>query len=214
MDFIESEVEGYLATATGNNFNANEALQVIENGNIDIESKRKIISLISTPITVCNKQYDDEVIEYILQNKIDTNELPLLLENFDGFSKNAQGEIYRNLRSHVNVLKNNIVKLSKNNKLLEKIFADAELPYIEKASLLDRLISNDCKSDLSVLLEKMDLSNLVKLVNKDSSRLPQIKNGDKEIAILNVLKNHGYIEGFKIGKESDTIRVDRKKGGN
>lgn len=85
------------------------------------------------------------------------------------------------------------------------------LSYKEKASLVDLLISNDCKSDLSLLLVKMDLSNFTKIVNKDSSRLPQIKNGDKEIAILTVLKNHGYIEGFESDKDSDTIRVERKK---
>ena len=212
VDFIESDADGYLAIAKGNNFNANEALQVIESSNIDIGTKRHIISSIPTPITVCNKQYDDEVIEYILQNKIDINELPILMENYDVFTENAQGEIYNNLKSHINILKNNIVTLSKNKKLLERIYADAEFPYKEKASLLDYLISNDCKSDLPFLLERMDLSNLVKLVNKDSSRLPQIKNGDKEIAILTVLKNHGYIEGFESDKDSDVIRVERKKG--
>lgn len=212
VNYIESDANGYIAIATGNNFNANEALQAIESRNIDVESKKRLVSLVPAPISVCKKQYDDEVIEYILQNKIDVNELPSLLENYDEFSESAQGEIYRNLKTHVNVLKNNIMTLSKNKKLLEKLFADSVFSYKEKASLVDLLISNDCKSDLSLLLEKMDLSNFTKIVNKDSSRLPQIKKGDKEIAILTVLKNHGYIEGFESDKDSDTIRVERKKG--
>ncbi len=212
VNYIESDANGYLAIVTGNNFNVDEALQAIESNNIDVESKKQLISLVPTPISVCKKQYDDDVIEYILQNKIDVNELPSLLENYDEFSKSAQAEIYRNLKARVNVLKNNIITLSKNKKLLEKLFADSEFSYKDKASLVDILISNDCKSDLPLLLEKMGLSNLIKIVNKDSSRLPQIKNGDKEIALLTVLKNHGYIEGFECDKDSETIRVDRKKG--
>ena len=51
---------------------------------------------------------------------------------------------------------------------------------------------------------------MTKLVSGDTSRLPQIKNGAEEKAILSVLK-HGYIEDFSVDDEGGTIKVERKK---
>ncbi len=52
---------------------------------------------------------------------------------------------------------------------------------------------------------------MTKLVSGDTSRLPSIKNGVEEKAILSVLKKHEFIEDFSADDADETIRVERKK---
>ncbi len=61
-----------------------------------------------------------------------------------------------------------------------------------------------------LFFEAIGVGSLVKLVNKDTSRLSSIPNGEKEKAILTFLMQRGIIESFDIDNESATIRVERK----
>lgn len=67
------------------------------------------------------------------------------------------------------------------------------------------------KVNLRILLQNMGFLNMTKLVSGDTSRLPSIKNGVEEKAILSVLKKHGFIEDFSADDADETIRVERKK---
>lgn len=88
---------------------------------------------------------------------------------------------------------------------------DEEVAFEEKAKVLDVVIENKSSDKLDILLTYMGLSSLVKLVLKDSSRLPVIKNGVKEKAVLDVLKKHGYINDYAVDSKANEIRVKRKK---
>ena len=207
--YVESDVDGYLGISLGNNFVIEEALMLLGDCKIDIDSRQKLVDRISIVIPIRQYDYDDEIIKYILRKKYDANDAPYLIKNYNKYSEELRKSIYSKINSPIATIKNNIADIAKVKKLLYKIFEDDDISTADKTVMLDLLITDKADVDLETLLQRMGFSNMTKLVSGDTSRLPQIKNGTEEQTVLNLLKKHGYIEGFSI--DEDTIKVERKK---
>ena len=210
VKYIESDVDGYLGIINSENNRESEILQAIESRRISNEDKKELLFWVSSPISIENKEYDEEIIEYILEKNFDVDELPYYIENYNLFSKNAKEYIYTSVNNHMDILKNNIAVLSRQKDLLFRIYDDPNVALKIKLVVLDFLAENNCLDDLAVILHKMNLDNLTKLVSGDTSRLPKIKNGENENAVLNVLEKHGFIAGFEIDEATNTLKVERK----
>lgn len=209
--FVEGDVNGYLGLIQGNNLMPNEVLLLIGNQRIDVESRQKLAAQMPTPISLNGRDYDDEMIIYILSKKYDANDMPYLIEKYRDFSTDVQEAVYKKLNGQIAVIKNNISVIASDKELLWRIFEDKNISVSEKSNLIDLLITKGSDVDLQFLLQKMGFSNMTKLVSGDTSRLPQIKNGAEEKAILSVLKKHGYVENYNVDDDGDTIKVERKK---
>ena len=188
-----------------------EALILIGNQKINIDDKRKIVDQVPTTISIRKHNYDDEIIKYILCQKYDANDIPYLIENYQKYSSELQEIIYKKIKTTTTTIKNNIVAIAGVRELLYRLFDDTGISVADKATLFDVLINDKEDVDLEKLLQKMGFSNMIKLVSGDTSRLPQIKNGVEEKAVLNILKKHGYIEDYSVDEGTNTIKVDRKR---
>ena len=209
--FVEGDVNGYLGLIQGNNLVPNEVLLLIGNQRIDVESRQKLAAQMPTPISLNGRDYDDEMIVYILGNKYDDNDTPYLIEKYRDLSTDAQEIFYKKLIGHIVVIRNNISAIASDKVLLWRIFEDKIISVSEKSNLMYLLITRGSDVDLQILLQKMGFSNMTKLVSGDTSRLPQIKNGAEEKAILSVLKKHGYVENYNVDDDGESIKVERKK---
>ncbi len=210
--FVEGSVKEYLALiGQPNIFSVNEALIIIGDARIDKEDRKKLVDRIPNVISIKNRDYDDEIIGYILSKKYDFNDMPYLIEHYGNYPGDIQKIIYKNLKSSIPAIKNNISMIAANKELLYLIFEDESISNTDKNALIDLLITNRDDVDLKLLLQKMGFSNMTKLVSGDSSRLPQIKNGAGEKAILATLKKHDFIKNFSIDENTNTIKVERKK---
>lgn len=211
IDFIKSDMEAYISAVNNGGFLEKEILQVIGDGAISNEKKIELISVCSMVISLRDKDYDDDITEYILLNNFDNNDLPYLLTEYKKYSEGVREQIYIKLKSNIPVIKNNIIEFSNNKELLSKVFSDEDIVFNDKISLFELLIENQCHEDLALILQRMNLENLTKLVSGDTSRLPYIKNGKKEVAVLDILKKYCFIEDYAVDGASGTIKVERKK---
>ena len=209
--FVEKDTNGYFDLIQRNNLIQGEILLLISDQKIDIESRKKLIDLMPVSISLDGKSYDDEIIIHILNKKFNTNDMSYLIENYGDFSNDVKEVLYKKISGQTTVIKNNISLIAAEKELLYRLFGDENVPASEKCNFLDLLISKNIKDNLQILLQKMGFSNMTKLVSGDTSRLPVIKNGAEENAILSVLKKHGYIWDFSANSEDETIRVERKK---
>lgn len=209
--FVESDVNGYLGLLQGNNFVPDEALKLIGDRRIDIESRQKLVDMMTTTITIKDLDYDDEIIRYIIIKKYNANDMPYLLENYRNYSNETQEVIYKKLKSQVAFIKSNLAVIATNKELLWRIFEDNSISVAEKSNIMDLLITDHADIDLEVLLQKMGFSNMTKLVSGDNTRLPNINNGAEEKAVLNVLKKHDYITDYSVDEDNNTIKVERKR---
>ena len=209
--FVENNVENYLGLNQGSVLMIDEALTLLRDRKIDVESRKKIANQISTPISIVGMDYDDGLIEYILARKYNTNDMPYMLENYRQFPEDSRDVIYQKLKNQTSEIKTNLSVIAKEKELLWRIFEDTDIPVSEKSGFIDFLITNELDVDLSVLIQKMGFDNMTKLVSGDTTRLPQIKNGVDEKCLLTMLKKHGFVEDFSVDEDTNTIKVERKK---
>lgn len=64
--------------------------------------------------------------------------------------------------------------------LMKKVFRDPDIAFNDKVFFIDALIAEHRYEDLPFIFKTIGVGSLVKLVNKDTSRLPSIPNGEKE----------------------------------
>ena len=209
--FAESEIDGYLVISQGNNLIVDEALTLIGDEKIAIDDRRKIVDQVPTAISIREHDYDAEIIKYILSRKYDASDMPYLIENYRKYEGDLQDIIYQKLKSPTATIKNNIIAIAADKELFYRVFEDGGISVTDKVALVDVLLSEKKDVDLEKLLVKMGFSNMTKLVSGDTSRLPQIRNGAEEKAVLNLLKKYNYIEGYTVDEETETIKVDRKR---
>lgn len=209
--FAESNIDDYLVISQGNNFIVNEALTLIGDEKIAIDDRREIVDQVPTAISIRKHDYDVEIIKYILGKKYDASDMPYLIENYRKYEGELQDIIYQKLKSPTATIINNIIAIAADKELFYRVFEDGGISVTDKVALLDVLLSEKKDVDLEKLLVKMGFSNMTKLVSGDTSRLPQIRNGAEEKAVLNLLKKYNYIEGYSVDEETETIKVDRKR---
>ena len=188
-----------------------EALTLIGDEKIVIDDRRNIVDQVPTAISIREHDYDAEIIKYILSRKYDASDMPYLIENYRKYEGDLQDIIYQKLKSPTVTIKNNIIAIAADKELFYRVFEDGGISVTDKVALIDVLLSEKKDVDLEKLFVKMGFSNMTKLVSGDTSRLPQIRNGEEEKAVLNLLKKYNYIEGYSVDEETETIKVDRKR---
>ena len=194
----------------GSNLVVEEALKMLNDKNININSRLKIVEMISGSISIREHDYDEVIIKHILEKNYDVKDIQYLIEHYEDYSGEIQDIIYKKLTRPITAAKNNISTIAADKKLLYNIFEDNSISVADKTALMDLLLTDKEDVDLEVLLQKMGFSNMTKLVSGETSRLPQIKSGTDEKAILTILNKHEYIEGFSVDEDTDTIKVNRK----
>lgn len=210
IEYIESNPEEYNKLITSNTVFYKEILEAIKSPVIDFETKKDYISKYPYAMSVTNMGYDDNVIEEILEKRFNSNELYDLLKDYEDYTPKAQDIIYKKTKSNLKVIKDDILLLD-SKVLMKNVFMDPDIAFSDKVFFIDALIAEHRYENLPFIFEAIGVGSLVKLVNKDTSRLPSIPNGEKEKAILTILMQRGIIEAFDIDNESATIRVERKR---
>lgn len=208
--FVDNNVSGYLDIAKGNMFIVEEAIDLLDDENIAVESRKELISRCSSVISLKDKKYDDSLVIDILSQKLDTNDLPYLFEHYDDYSEVVKTELYKLVTSNIHLVKKNIVKIAENEDLIEKIFTDTGVTINDKSVILDSLITSGISINIKTLLKNMGMNCLVKIVSGGKDKLPQIQNSVEHKIILNVFKKHKMIKDFSVDEESNMIKVTRK----
>lgn len=204
--YAESNQDEFFALAKNGLVSDEDKLAAIEHSSMDIEKKKELVGLVPHSISVKDGEYDKSIFEYIICNKFDMGDLPYLLENYTRYNNTVKEEIYNNLKKR---LPDNIVIASKNENLMTKVFEDEGIPFGEKARALDLLLENRRIKDISFVLSIMKLENIAKVLLRRGGGRPQIKKGEKEIIILNVLKKHGCIKEYFIDESTSNVRIKK-----
>ena len=207
---VGSDPNGYITLGLPSSTKPDILIMLLGDPKIELVYRRKIADQMKSPISISGKAYDDEMFIYILNNKYDPKDLSCLIENYQFYSSEVQEAAYKRIREQIASIDGNIKELASDLALLSRIFSDESISVYVKCNLLDLLITNECRENLETLLLKMGFSNMTKLVSGDTSRLPMIKNGAEEKAVLSVLKKHGYIVDFSANDNEPTIRIIRK----
>lgn len=196
MYFINKNIIGYIKLQTGESAvsDANEILSVLEL-DIDDSQKEELSMIVDTPISIQNNKYSILFKKHILTKKLDINDIPYLIENYDTLVA-LQQTILIILSDHINEVKDNTDKLSVN--LLEALIKDAHFIHDDNVELFVNQITNMNKLQIKKFLKLLDSSELSILLDKISSPIKVSLSNEK---ILKGFIKNGLIKSYSQSNE-------------
>ncbi|WP_407259124.1 hypothetical protein [Klebsiella pneumoniae] len=191
MYFINKNIIDYIKLQTEESVvsDTNEILSVLEL-DIDDSQKEKLSMIVDTPISIQNNKYSILFKKYILINKLDINDIPYLMENYNTLA-DLQKTILITLSGHVNEVKVNADKLSVN--LLEVLMKDARFIHDDDVELFVSQIPKMSKVQIKKFLKLLDSSEFTMLLDNKSAPIKVSSSNEK---ILKSFIENGLIKSY------------------
>ncbi|EPF2243905.1 hypothetical protein ACSP9K_002284 [Citrobacter werkmanii] len=189
IDYTKLQTEKFIVS------NADEILSVLEL-DIDDSQKEKLSMIVDTPISIQNDKYSTLFKKHILTNKLDINDIPYLIDNYDTLV-DLQETVLIILSGHVNEVKINADKLSLN--LLEALIKNTHFIHDDNVELFISQISNMNRVQIKKFLKLLDSSELSILLDK---KLAQIKVSSSNEKILKGFITNGLIKSYSQSTEN------------
>ncbi len=202
MYFINKNIIDYtnLQTDTSIVSDANEILSVLEL-DIDDSQKEKLSMIVDTPISIQNNKYSILFKKHILTNKLDINDIPYLIENYDTLV-DLQETVLIILSGHVKEVKINADKLSLN--LLEALIKNTHFIHDDNVELFISQISNMNRVQIKKFLKLLDSSELSILLDKKPARTKVSSSNEK---ILKAFTANGLIKSYRQSTEDPELYI-------
>lgn len=191
FNFIQRNIDEYLALQTADIFNLEEAKEIATWGIVD----NKIItflSLSSAPITIVGTNFSDRVSAFILGHNLNENDIPSLCLHYSDYGNETKSQIVQVIADNLSTVISDDLELD--DALLSELFLCDDVMLDDKAKLfscvLPRFSEESCKRHFEEL-GVSELSNIfVKGSRKKYTKSSIITN------LLSALKAHGWIYDF------------------
>lgn len=102
--FALQNIEEYIGLQDSINVQSNEILHILESL-ISDKKKIELLSKVSIPISIDNKNYSDEVKQYILENNLEASDLEKCFLNYSQFPEKLQSVIYIIAIRYIKIIK-------------------------------------------------------------------------------------------------------------
>lgn len=206
MYYVEKNLQEYVKTAKGENARSEEVIKILD-WPVDVAIKKELLAEVKTPISIKDKQYEDEVLIVILKRNLAQEDLVYLFKNYSQYTEPVQAEILTVAKTQTMVLEKQVSDV--NIKLLFDFLGMSNVVKATKQSVFRLAINRFTIEQCKAVLESMGYSNIAKLLVKNSK--PKITNTADNKLILDILKNAGFIVTYVLDEEHKCYRVTRNR---
>ncbi|EGO8156985.1 hypothetical protein FAE25_003022, partial [Enterococcus faecalis] len=169
---------------------------------LDEQNKIEIAECITNNISVVEKNYSEELMEFILKNKFDINDLSDLIINYSNYSNLIQNTI--EVLAITNFPKIIEDELSINDSiLLKKLLDTKSIDLSLRKELFADNLSILHKDEIKKYLSNLDFSNT--FLQLFSRKRPRFEINNLNLKILEHFKVKGWIYSYK--KDGDIYRA-------
>lgn len=207
--FIRINFEEYLEILTVQLLVHEEVLEILT-WEVTNEAKLALLKLSKAPISIINKDYTEEITAYILQNRLEPKDIPVLYANYPSNIGEVQsfvvsyaekqidsiisGNVEANERLKIRLLASENIDLGKKYKLLL-----AMLPYISK---------NNCK----LCFDAIGLTEFSKIF--ETYAKPKIQKTENNQKILDAMIARGWLYDYRESPQDSNFYMIRRKEPN
>ena len=191
MSFIERNLQKYVDDMNGELFSQNELEEILK-WNIDDSIKLKLLEYSKQKISVIGKSYSENVCIYILQNKLDEDDMLKLFKDYENQSEKIKGCVREYAERNINLLKSNTSEI--NRSLLEKIMYSNSVAITDKIDLFIAKLSQMNKATILKYLEVLGLNEFLTIFEPRRKVVVQINEQNKKI--LQAFCDQGKISSF------------------
>lgn len=204
LQFVDKNIEDYIDLMRSINSNDIEIEHLLKS-DINLELKIKFIENLNERIKIINKDYDLDVIKFIIEseNYLDAQDEEELIEHYSKYAL-YQEYIYKHailIFSETISIKTKIDPILR-NKLIKSDISDSS-----KNNLLIQSIYEDSLDDIKNNFVNLNYEEYLKLFEK--YRIPKIKVNPVSQEILLALSKCKYINSFS--KQDDCYRISKNQ---
>lgn len=207
--FIDLNFEKYLEIMTDQLLENKEVLEILK-WDVDDEEKLALLKLSKSPISIINKNYSAEVTAYILQNRLDPADIPVLYANFP--SKNEV--IRRFVINHAEKQIDSIIsgKATAAEGLKIKLLASENIGLDKKYKLLLAMLPTISKNSCKTCFDVLGFTEFSKIF--ETYAKPKIQKTANNQRILDAMISRGWLFDYRESPNNSNCYIVRRKEPN
>ncbi|AXQ79623.1 hypothetical protein DDV21_011405 [Streptococcus chenjunshii] len=201
IKYILKYLDGYIENID-DCYNEDEILEILGQ-KIPFEKAQVLVDSFNATISVKDKNYSSELIAYILKNKFDDEDLPMILKEYQAFDKIAQDVIIQKGTENIKAILDKFYSVEKN--LLLSLMQDRNINLEDRRLLYSRNIPHN---NVEKLFEDLHFLNLFEEYNQVIQEVRE-HNNPKILAleynkhILDFLQDKGFFKSFRVDSHND-----------
>lgn len=210
MFFIKKNLSLYIELVTEKKVLPDEVAEMLEWQMSDSDKVSLLQNATGKMISVKDKEIDDEVFAYILENNFDRNDFPYVLKNYLNYKEKGKKAIINLVCVNSNVIVSKIDEIDL--ELLDGIIKNNSIRQDEKLEILlsgmKRLSPGRCKEYLNLL----SYNEFAKVF--EPKRRPHIAVNIENQKILETMRLAGFIKDYEENEDTETYKIKKMEADN
>ena len=199
-------IDGYLLESGGDTeiYHESEMMSLLDEVLTD-EDKIKVIDKFPSSISLSDKNYSTAVIDYILQNKVDEEDLQFFISNYKILSMSTKSIFRKIFADYISEFLEEIDSVDKS--LLYEVIEDTAIDIEYRRLVLANYIDDFSYPELLTLLNSVRLTEII--TSLTDNKKPKVEITGYNELILEYLKTNKKIASYH--QEGDSYRIYSRK---
>lgn len=202
--YIKSNYDDYTSIMTTQLMDQRELLMILD-WSVSDESKKKLIDMAPSPISIVDNKYSPEISVYILQKKSKSSDIPLLYETYNNQPDLIKDHIYALAIKNIDSVIQGTIKTTAELKC--RILNAGQITPSAKHRLLAAAIRSLPKEDVMLFLDAAQKHEFSKIFNRRTR--PRIENNAQNKELLDIFKSKGWIASYSLNEDRSEFRILR-----
>lgn len=197
--YIKKNIYDYKEIMDKDLFSHDELLEILS-WDIEDNIKLRLLKFSSEPITILEKNYSNNIEEYILNNNLDDEDMYTLFEKYDDLKPNIQLIVFKYALNHItNAIMENFPDVSYQLKI--KLLESPELDYDERFNILITMLPTLDKESAIRVFSILDLRDYIKILN--TIERPKFEISSQSTELLDEFVSKGWLYDYQEDLEKD-----------
>lgn len=202
--YIESNFDDYVSLMTPQLMDQQELLMILK-WDVADESKKKLIDMAPSSISVIGNDYSPELSVYILQKKPHSSDIPLLYETYDRQPDLIKDHMYTLAIKNIDSVIRGSIKTT--TELKCRIFNDEQTADSVKQRLLVSAVKTLPQAEVTRCLDAAKKHEFTKIFTPRAK--PRIENTAQSKELLDLFKSKGWIVSYSINEDNSGYEIQR-----
>ncbi len=209
--FIKQNLNSYLELSQNQEiYNEDEILSLLDAASdLELSQQKDIVNAIRHPVSINEKNYSSDLIEFILEEKFSTSDLSFIISKYKDYSENIQNIIASRCIEHLDEVLMGEINIPK--ELLVFIINSNQFSVGKRQRLFSQCIESFSKEEIGIYIPILELSNsFTEILKGEVVHSRSFKDNIINQQILNHFRLNNWIINYTEKNNSFVAKVKNK----
>ncbi|EAC4737199.1 hypothetical protein AL423_14460 [Listeria monocytogenes] len=213
--FIKQNLNKYLELIQNTDvYDDEELLGLLEEpSDLDLLQQKNIVMHVNHPIAIAERSYSFDLINFILEQKFDTNDLSTIIDSYGSYPHSLQKTVVSKCITNLDEIFYRSIDIS-DKELVESILKSNEVTLDRRQNLFSQKIACFRKDEIKVYISNLKMPKEFTVLLKGDGGWPKVQINDVNKRILDYFKTKNWVTSFAEKKGEYEARGKRIKKGS